>query len=57
MSRGEFNKFGTAGYVRAIIDGRGQMFCDECTYFLQQVYGVRFRAKRYVNGAWIRLEN
>ncbi len=57
MSRGEFNKFGTAGYVRAIIDGRGQMFCDECAHFLQQVYGVKFRTKRFVNGAWIRLEN
>ncbi len=56
MSRGEFNKFGTAGYVRAIIDGRGQMFCDECTNFLQQVYGVKFRTGKFVNGTWIRLE-
>lgn len=34
MSRGEFNKFGYFGYVRAIIDGRGHNFCDECTHFL-----------------------
>jgi hypothetical protein len=35
MSRGEFNKFGYLGYVRAIIDGRGHTFCDECTHFLK----------------------
>lgn len=34
MSRGEFNKFGYLGYVRAIIDGRGHNFCDECSHFL-----------------------
>ncbi len=39
MSRGEFNKFGFKGYVTVIIDGRGLSFCDECTYFLKQVYG------------------
>ena len=39
MSRGEFNKFGYRGYVRAIVDGRGFNFCDECTHFLQSVYG------------------
>jgi len=36
MSRGEFNKFGHLGYVRAIIDGRGMNFCDECTQFLKK---------------------
>ncbi len=36
MSRGEFNKFGYLGYVRAIIDGRGMHFCDECTHFLKK---------------------
>ena len=36
MSRGEFNKFGNLGYVRAIIDGRGRNFCDECTHFLKK---------------------
>ncbi|UCH20241.1 MAG: hypothetical protein JSU83_17020 [Deltaproteobacteria bacterium] len=39
MSRGEFNKFGFKGYVTVIIDGRGLIFCDECAYFLNQVYG------------------
>jgi hypothetical protein len=39
MSRGEFNKFGYRGYVRAIVDGRGFGFCDECKYFLRSVYG------------------
>ena len=38
MSRGEFNKFGYKGYVQAIIDGRGLRFCEECSYFLRQVY-------------------
>lgn len=39
MSRGEFNKFGHKGYVRAVIDGRGVTFCDECTDFLNNAYG------------------
>lgn len=39
MSRGEFNKFGYRGYVKAVIDGRGATFCDECIDFLDQVYG------------------
>ncbi len=39
MSRGEFNKFGYRGYVRAIVDGRGLRFCDECKHFLRSVYG------------------
>lgn len=39
MSRGEFNKFGYRGYVKVIIDGRGLIFCDECTHFLKSVYG------------------
>jgi predicted Zn-dependent protease len=38
MSKGEYNRFGYRGYVRAIIDGRGLNFCDECTSFMQQVY-------------------
>ena len=38
MSRGEFNKFGITGYVRAVIDGRGIIFCDECVRFLNVVY-------------------
>ena len=39
MSRGEINKFGYKGYVTVIIDGRGLTFCDECNYFLDQMYG------------------
>ncbi len=39
MSRGEFNKFGYRGYVKAIVDGRGRVFCDECIHFLKSVYG------------------
>lgn len=39
MSRGEFNKFGYRGYVKAIVDGRGATFCDECTDFLVHIYG------------------
>jgi len=41
MSKGEFNKFGYRGYVKAIIDGRGLRFCDECTYFLRKTCGYR----------------
>jgi len=41
MSRGEINKFGYKGYVRAIIDGRGLNFCDECTGFLNGKYNFR----------------
>jgi predicted Zn-dependent protease len=43
MSKGEINKFGYRGYVRAIIDGRGQTFCDECTNFLSKVHGYKRR--------------
>ncbi len=45
MSKGEFNKFGYWGYVRAIIDGRGLNFCNECTCFLKEVYGRSQLAK------------
>ncbi len=43
MSKGEFNKFGYTGYVRAIVDGRGVDFCDECRYFLKTAHGKRKR--------------
>lgn len=39
MSRGEFNKFGYRGYVKAVIDGRGPNFCDECINFIKCMYG------------------
>jgi hypothetical protein len=48
MSRGEFNKFGYRGYVRAIVDGRGLKFCDECTDFLRSIYGYRRSSKGLV---------
>ena len=41
MSRGEFNKFGYVGYVRAIVDSRGLNFCDECADFLKNTYIYR----------------
>jgi predicted Zn-dependent protease len=40
MSKGEFNKFGYKGYVRAVVDGRGLRFCDDCDNFLQSIHGV-----------------
>ena len=43
MSKGEFNKFGFLGYIRAIIDGRGLTFCDECTNFLRRAHGFHHR--------------
>ena len=49
MSRGEQNKFGTIGYVLAVIDGRGKNFCDECCHFLSQIYGFRDTGSRPVN--------
>jgi len=51
MSRGEFNKFGYKGYVRAIIDGRGLQFCRECGYFLNQVHGRRSLPPRWMHDA------
>ncbi|MBI2653851.1 hypothetical protein HYX02_03500 [Candidatus Woesearchaeota archaeon] len=38
MTKGDFKRFGEIGYVRAIIDGRGYMFCDICTKFLQRFH-------------------
>lgn len=46
MSRGEFNKFGYLGYVRAIIDGRGHNFCDECNHFLKKFRPLQHRFSR-----------
>ena len=48
MSRGETNKFGHHGYVRAIIDGRGVNFCDECLYFLRKMTYPRHRLTKMV---------
>ncbi|MAG11150.1 hypothetical protein CMI44_02465 [Candidatus Pacearchaeota archaeon] len=35
MSRGEFNKYGYKGYVKAIVDQRNFDFCEECSDFLK----------------------
>ena len=51
MSRGEFNKFGYRGYVRAIVDGRGLKFCDECSDFLRSIYGYRRPSKGLIKDA------
>jgi hypothetical protein len=40
MSKGEFNKFGYKGYVRAVVDGRGVNFCDDCGSFLRAFHGA-----------------
>lgn len=40
MSKGELNKFGYEGYVKAVIDQRGLILCDDCKRFLRQVYKV-----------------
>ena len=57
MSRGEFNKFGYRGYVRAIVDGRGLNFCDECTDFLRTVYGRRRFSKGMVRDGLVSSSN
>jgi hypothetical protein len=41
MSKGEFNRFGLKGYVRAVVDGRGLRFCGECVQFLRLVQARR----------------
>ena len=48
MSRGEFNKFGYRGYVKVIVDGRGRIFCDECTDFLTSVYTARMLSAQFL---------
>ena len=57
MSRGEFNKFGYRGYVRAIIDGRGLKFCDECSDFLRSIYGYRRSSKGMVRDGLVSTSN
>jgi predicted Zn-dependent protease len=46
MSRGEYNRFGYIGYLRAIIDGRGLNFCDECMHFLSRIYTRRYLRRK-----------
>ena len=57
MSRGEFNKFGYRGYVRAIVDGRGLKFCDECSNFLRSMYGYRRSKKGMVRDGLVSTSN
>lgn len=57
MSRGEFNKFGYLGYVRAIVDGRGLKFCDECSAFLRSIYGYRRWSKGLIKDGLASLSN
>lgn len=35
MSKGDYNRFGERGYLRAIVDGRGLSFCRSCLDFLR----------------------
>jgi predicted Zn-dependent protease len=53
MSRGEINKFGYHGYIRAIIDGRGLTFCEECLYFLKKMKGRRHRFVKLVKDSLV----
>jgi hypothetical protein len=57
MSRGEYNKFGYRGYVRAVVDGRGLEFCDECSDFLRSVYGYRISSKGLVKDGLVSASN
>jgi hypothetical protein len=36
MTKGDFNRFGERGYVRAVIDARGFRFCRGCETFLRE---------------------
>jgi hypothetical protein len=38
MTKGDFNRFGERGYVRAVIDARGFRFCRGCETFLRERY-------------------
>ncbi len=51
MSRGEYNKFGSKGYVKIIVDGRGLRFCDNCAYFLNKVYGYKRSSTNFLTDA------
>lgn len=53
MSRGEFNKFGYRGYVKVIIDGRGPIFCDDCTNFLENIYGHSDSSRQIIKDALV----
>jgi hypothetical protein len=57
MSRGEFNKFGYRGYVKVIVDGRGRIFCDECTDFLTGVYISRISSAQFLKDVLVTSPN
>jgi predicted Zn-dependent protease len=57
MSRGEFNKFGYRGYIKIIIDGRGLRFCDECTHFLNSVYGHAHASAKLLKDTLVASQN
>ena len=57
MSRGEFNKFGYRGYVKIIIDGRGRIFCDDCTDFLTSVYAGRMSSTQFLKDVLVESPN
>jgi hypothetical protein len=38
MTKGDFNRFGEHGYLRAVIDARGFRFCRGCETFLRERY-------------------
>ncbi len=37
MSKGDYNRYGERAYVRAVIDSRGNCFCDACQRSMQRV--------------------
>jgi hypothetical protein len=37
MSKGDYNRYGERAYVRAVIDSRGNRFCDACQTFMRRV--------------------
>ncbi len=41
MSRGKFNSMGVYGYIKGVIDERGEKFCSECSFHLKKL--VRYR--------------
>ena len=57
MSRGIVNKFGYRGYVKAVIDGRGLNFCEECSHFLSQIYGYRPPSKELLKDGLVSTGN
>jgi hypothetical protein len=40
MTKGDFNRFGEHGYLRAVIDARGFRFCRGCETFLRERYAA-----------------